>query len=176
MGICHPNPFSQFNPQVCNSNIADTIAKSKRGSIGGLAGSGWARTFGGSKCASVSQTSTGMNSTITSMIRHACAPTPAPARSHVHVHQKAYTPLLSANSSLACLSCAIQALRQPWRASTSVASACQPWRAITCGIAERCCWRCGACPGNPFVPPTLGNSGFLQVPILWCANFGGSKG
>eukprot|EP00983_Pelagomonas_calceolata_P059643 1146015-Pelagomonas_calceolata.AAC.7 len=42
MGIFQPTPFCPINPQVYNSDRADTIAKGM-GSIGGLAGSGWAR-------------------------------------------------------------------------------------------------------------------------------------
>eukprot|EP00983_Pelagomonas_calceolata_P105572 1159144-Pelagomonas_calceolata.AAC.8 len=46
MGILQSTPFRQVYLQVCSSDIADTIAK-ERGSNGGLAGSGWARTSGG---------------------------------------------------------------------------------------------------------------------------------
>eukprot|EP00983_Pelagomonas_calceolata_P029521 925245-Pelagomonas_calceolata.AAC.15 len=45
MGSFHPNLFCQIHPQMCGSDIADTIAK-EMGSIGGLAGSGWAKTSG----------------------------------------------------------------------------------------------------------------------------------
>eukprot|EP00983_Pelagomonas_calceolata_P126292 1161293-Pelagomonas_calceolata.AAC.8 len=43
MGI---SPFCQIYPPVYISDIADTIAKETE-SIGGLAGSGWAKTFKG---------------------------------------------------------------------------------------------------------------------------------
>eukprot|EP00983_Pelagomonas_calceolata_P098927 1158402-Pelagomonas_calceolata.AAC.9 len=41
MGTFLPTPFCQIYPQVCRSDIADTLAK-EMSSIGGLAGSGWA--------------------------------------------------------------------------------------------------------------------------------------
>eukprot|EP00983_Pelagomonas_calceolata_P115127 1160162-Pelagomonas_calceolata.AAC.3 len=47
MGIFHHAPLHQIFPYMCSSDIADTIAK-EMGSMGGLAGSGWARMSEGS--------------------------------------------------------------------------------------------------------------------------------
>eukprot|EP00983_Pelagomonas_calceolata_P078595 1154313-Pelagomonas_calceolata.AAC.3 len=46
MANFQPTPFCSIYPQMCSSDIADFIAN-KTGSIGGLAGSGWAKTSWG---------------------------------------------------------------------------------------------------------------------------------
>eukprot|EP00983_Pelagomonas_calceolata_P101042 1158646-Pelagomonas_calceolata.AAC.4 len=49
MSLNHPSPLplpSSLFPQVCSSDIAETIEKGM-GSLGGLAGPGWAITSGG---------------------------------------------------------------------------------------------------------------------------------
>eukprot|EP00983_Pelagomonas_calceolata_P019579 616316-Pelagomonas_calceolata.AAC.5 len=43
-----PTPLCQIYPQVCSNDIADIIAK-EMGSVGGLRGSGWARTSWGGR-------------------------------------------------------------------------------------------------------------------------------